>query len=132
MTTEAFDRVHLDGTGFDRITEEEVVSVVREAINAGRGGRILTPNVDILRQAQARSDLRAHLDDADLVVADGMPATSIYVARDHRLDRRNTARLADRPEVTVHLQPGADHLVVKQMRADGTLEALVAGSLAPR
>ena len=73
MTTEAFDRVHLDGTGFDRITEEEVVSVVREAINAGRGGRILTPNVDILRQAQARSDLRAHLDDADLVVADGMP-----------------------------------------------------------
>jgi N-acetylglucosaminyldiphosphoundecaprenol N-acetyl-beta-D-mannosaminyltransferase len=73
MTTEAFDRVHLDGTGFDRITEEEVVAVVREAINAGRGGRILTPNVDILRRAQADSDVRAYLDDADLVVADGMP-----------------------------------------------------------
>lgn len=73
MTIEAFDRVHLDGTGFDRITEEEVVVVVREAINAGRGGRILTPNVDILRQAQVDSDVRAYLDDADLVVADGMP-----------------------------------------------------------
>lgn len=73
MTIEAFDRVHLDGTGFDPITEEEVVSVVREAIDTGRGGRILTPNVDILRQAQVDSDVRAYLDDADLVVADGMP-----------------------------------------------------------
>lgn len=73
MTIEAFDRVHLDGTGFDRITEEEVVAVVREAMNAGRGGRILTPNVDILRQAQVDGRVRAYLDDADLVVADGMP-----------------------------------------------------------
>jgi N-acetylglucosaminyldiphosphoundecaprenol N-acetyl-beta-D-mannosaminyltransferase len=73
MTIEAFDRVHLDGTGFDRITEEEVVAVVREAIDAGRGGRILTPNVDVLRQAQVDSTVRAYLDDADLVVADGMP-----------------------------------------------------------
>ena len=73
MTIEAFDRVHLDGTGFDRITEEEVVAVVREAIDAGRGGRILTPNVDILRQAQVDSAVRGYLDDADLVVADGMP-----------------------------------------------------------
>ncbi|MFI7546412.1 WecB/TagA/CpsF family glycosyltransferase [Actinoplanes sp. NPDC049599] len=73
MTIEAFDRVHLDGTGFDRITEEEVVALVREAIDAGRGGRILTPNVDILRQAQVNRAVRAYLDDADLVVADGMP-----------------------------------------------------------
>jgi N-acetylglucosaminyldiphosphoundecaprenol N-acetyl-beta-D-mannosaminyltransferase len=73
VTTEAFDRVHLDGTGLDRITEQEVVAVVREALNAGRGGRILTPNVDVLRQAQVHSDVRAYLDDADLVVADGMP-----------------------------------------------------------
>ncbi|GAA3336909.1 WecB/TagA/CpsF family glycosyltransferase [Amorphoplanes nipponensis] len=73
MTIEAFDRVHLDGTGFDRITEAEVVAVVREAIAVGRGGRILTPNVDILRQAQDDEAVRAYLDDADLVVADGMP-----------------------------------------------------------
>ena len=73
MTIEAFDRVHLDGTGFDRITESEVVAVVREAINAGRGGRIVTPNIDILRQAQHNQRVRAYLDDADLIVADGMP-----------------------------------------------------------
>jgi N-acetylglucosaminyldiphosphoundecaprenol N-acetyl-beta-D-mannosaminyltransferase len=73
VTIEAFDRVHLDGTGFDRITEGEVVAVVREAIAAGRGGRIVTPNIDILRQAQVNRRVRAYLDDADLIVADGMP-----------------------------------------------------------
>jgi len=73
VTTEAFDRVQLDGTGIDRITEEEVVAVVREALAAGRGGRILTPNIDILRRAQAEPEVRRHLDDADLIVADGMP-----------------------------------------------------------
>jgi N-acetylglucosaminyldiphosphoundecaprenol N-acetyl-beta-D-mannosaminyltransferase len=73
LTIEAFDRVHLDGTGFDRITESEVVAVVREAVAAGRGGRIITPNIDILRQAQVNERVRAYLDDADLIVADGMP-----------------------------------------------------------
>lgn len=73
MSVEAFSRVDLDGTGFDRITEDEVVAVVRDAIAAGRGGRIMTPNIDILRQAQVDAGVRAYLDDADLVVADGMP-----------------------------------------------------------
>jgi N-acetylglucosaminyldiphosphoundecaprenol N-acetyl-beta-D-mannosaminyltransferase len=73
VVVEAFDRVDLDGTGVDRITEGEVVDVVRDAIAAGRGGRIVTPNVDILRQAQVDPAVRAYLDDADLVLADGMP-----------------------------------------------------------
>ncbi|GIE28778.1 hypothetical protein Ait01nite_018230 [Actinoplanes italicus] len=73
MTIEAFDRVDLDGTGIDRITEDEVVAVVRESLAYGRGGRIITPNVDILRRASADPSVRRHLDDADLIVADGMP-----------------------------------------------------------
>ncbi|GAB1689420.1 WecB/TagA/CpsF family glycosyltransferase [Krasilnikovia sp. M28-CT-15] len=73
MTTEAFERVYLDGTGFDRITEAEVVAVVRDALACGHGGRIITPNIDILRAARANPGLRAFVDDADLVVADGMP-----------------------------------------------------------
>jgi N-acetylglucosaminyldiphosphoundecaprenol N-acetyl-beta-D-mannosaminyltransferase len=73
LTIEAFDRVHLNGTGFDRITESEVVAVVREALACGRGGRIITPNIDILRRAQVSPRVRRFLDDADLVVADGMP-----------------------------------------------------------
>jgi N-acetylglucosaminyldiphosphoundecaprenol N-acetyl-beta-D-mannosaminyltransferase len=73
LTTEALNRVDLDGTGFDRLTEAEVVAIVRDAIARGRGGRIMTPNIDILRQAQVDAGVRAYLDDADLVVADGMP-----------------------------------------------------------
>lgn len=73
MATETFDRVELDGTGFDRITEDEVVAVVRDALAGGRGGRIITPNIDILRQAQVNPRVRRYLDDADLIVADGMP-----------------------------------------------------------
>jgi N-acetylglucosaminyldiphosphoundecaprenol N-acetyl-beta-D-mannosaminyltransferase len=73
VAIEAFERVHLDGTGIDRITEDEVVAVVRESLAHGRGGRIITPNVDILRRAAADPGVRRHLDDADLIVADGMP-----------------------------------------------------------
>jgi N-acetylglucosaminyldiphosphoundecaprenol N-acetyl-beta-D-mannosaminyltransferase len=73
VTIEAFDRVQLDGTGIDRITEAEVVAVVRAALADGRGGRIITPNIDILRRAQAEPEARRHLADADLIVADGMP-----------------------------------------------------------
>ena len=73
MSIKAFDRVELDGTGIDRITEAEVVAVVREALADGRGGHIVTPNVDILRRAQTDREAREHLDAADLIVADGMP-----------------------------------------------------------
>jgi N-acetylglucosaminyldiphosphoundecaprenol N-acetyl-beta-D-mannosaminyltransferase len=73
LSIEAFSRVDLDGTGFDRLTEDEVVTIVRDAIASGEGGRIMTPNIDILRQAQVDAGVRAYLDDADLVVADGMP-----------------------------------------------------------
>ena len=73
MVIEAFDRVELDGTGIDRITEAEVVAVVRDALAHGRGGRILTPNIDILRRAQRDEETRRFLADADLIVADGMP-----------------------------------------------------------
>ena len=65
MPIEAFERVDLDGTGIDRITEAEVVAVVRDALTHGRGGRIITPNIDILRRAQTDREAREHLDDAD-------------------------------------------------------------------
>src|SRR2546429_8913198 len=60
--------VELAGVGFDAVTEAEAVARVRAALSRGEGGRILTPNVDILRQRPA-----AYAADASLVVADGMP-----------------------------------------------------------
>src|SRR2546423_127315 len=60
--------VELAGVAFHALTEEETVDRVRGALAQGAGGRILTPNVDILRQ-----DPAPYAADASLVVADGMP-----------------------------------------------------------
>src|SRR2546430_15081300 len=60
--------VELAGVGFHAVTEAEAVTRVRAALDRGEGGRILTPNVDILRQRPT-----AYAADATLVVADGMP-----------------------------------------------------------
>jgi len=68
-----FARVALDGAAVHAITEDRVVRVVRRALARGHGGRILTPNVDIIRQARHDPEVREFLDDATLVVADGMP-----------------------------------------------------------
>src|SRR5947207_340276 len=52
--------VELAGVAFHPLTEADAVARVRAGLARGEGGRILTPNVDILRHAT-------------LVVADGMP-----------------------------------------------------------
>lgn len=46
--------------------------VLRE-LAAGRGGRIITPNVDILRRVRSEAESRGHLEAATVVVADGKP-----------------------------------------------------------
>lgn len=68
-----FERVALGGCGVDVCTEDQVVTEVRRALDQGTGGRIITPNVDILRQARRDEQVRGYLADATLVVADGMP-----------------------------------------------------------
>lgn len=72
-------RVNVGGIRFDALTSGQVVDLVGEAWLAGRGGRIVTPNVDIVRQARRRPEARAHVRAADLVVADGAPL--IWAAR---------------------------------------------------
>jgi N-acetylglucosaminyldiphosphoundecaprenol N-acetyl-beta-D-mannosaminyltransferase len=67
------------GLGIDPLTEAEVVAYVRRALDAGDGGWIVTPNVDILRMATVDPLLCKELNDADLVVADGAPL--VWAAR---------------------------------------------------
>ncbi|MCW6005518.1 WecB/TagA/CpsF family glycosyltransferase [Micromonospora sp. CPCC 205371] len=67
------ERIVLDGIEIDALTEDEVVARVREALDRGEGGRIVTPNVDILRRAGTDPEVRDYLDDATVVVADGAP-----------------------------------------------------------
>lgn len=69
----AFARVAVGGGSFHACTESQVVEAVREALAGGVGGRIITPNVDILRRARRDPEVRAYLADASFVVADGMP-----------------------------------------------------------
>ncbi|MGI8879701.1 MAG: WecB/TagA/CpsF family glycosyltransferase [Jatrophihabitans sp.] len=65
------------GLHFSSVTEVEVVDWVFRRLSTGdesaRGGWILTPNVDILRRIVHDKDVRALVDGADVVVADGMP-----------------------------------------------------------
>jgi len=79
MLKQSWRRIPLCGLGIDPLTETEVVTFVCRALDAGAGGRIVTPNVDILRQAAADPALRDELAEADLVVADGAPL--VWAAR---------------------------------------------------
>ncbi|MEV0614927.1 WecB/TagA/CpsF family glycosyltransferase [Nonomuraea sp. NPDC050404] len=72
-------RVRVGGVEVDALTEGEVVRRVAAAMEAGEGGRIVTPNVDICRAAASDPALRELVCSADLVVADGMPL--VWAAR---------------------------------------------------
>lgn len=64
--------VAVDGVAFDALTAQGVVNVVQDGWNAGRGGLIVTPNVDILRQLR-RDNAYDITQAAEIVTADGMP-----------------------------------------------------------
>lgn len=63
----------------DALTEHEVIETVRAAWAAGRGGSIITVNVDVARAITRQPTLAAHLAAGSLVVADGMPI--VWAAR---------------------------------------------------
>ncbi|MFG1703838.1 WecB/TagA/CpsF family glycosyltransferase [Nonomuraea sp. M3C6] len=72
-------RVRVGGIGVDALTEDEVVRRVAAELEAGRGGRIVTPNIDICRAAATDPALKELVCSAELVVADGMPL--VWAAR---------------------------------------------------
>jgi uncharacterized RDD family membrane protein YckC len=67
------------GVVFDAFTENHVVSRVRESLDRGIGGRILTPNVDIVRQVRQSAFAADVVAASSIVVADGMPL--VWAAR---------------------------------------------------
>ena len=81
------DRVDVDGIGFDAVDERQVVSAVLAGLDGGRGGIVLTPNVDILRTLR-QPDRRDLADSASLVVADGAPIVWASRLRGHPLPAR--------------------------------------------
>lgn len=65
--------VHLLGVPVDALTLDQAADrIVREAA-AGRGGWVVTPNLDILRRATRDASFRALYDATTMRLADGMP-----------------------------------------------------------
>lgn len=69
----ARDRIELLGMRIDRVTEPEAVEIIVGRAEAGRGGWVITPNLDHLRVFQRSAETRTFCEQADVVVADGMP-----------------------------------------------------------
>jgi N-acetylglucosaminyldiphosphoundecaprenol N-acetyl-beta-D-mannosaminyltransferase len=66
-------RVRLLGLEIDRVTEGGAIATILAGLEAGRGGAVATPNLDHLQQLSRRPELSELFEQADLVVADGMP-----------------------------------------------------------
>jgi N-acetylglucosaminyldiphosphoundecaprenol N-acetyl-beta-D-mannosaminyltransferase len=58
---------------FDLLSEAEVIHHVITESRAGHGGSVVTPNVDILRQARRSPEARTLAQQASVTVPDGMP-----------------------------------------------------------
>lgn len=73
LRTRTAPRVDLMGLRIDAVTEQEAIDQILEGVEAGRGGWVVTPNTDVLRQVRSDVAVARLVDQADLVVADGMP-----------------------------------------------------------
>jgi N-acetylglucosaminyldiphosphoundecaprenol N-acetyl-beta-D-mannosaminyltransferase len=123
----------VDGIAFDAVTEDEVIAHVLSELEAGRGGYMVTPNVDILRQLR-RSQNRHLADRADLVLADGMPVVWASRLLRRPLPARvpgsslvfSLARAAAAQERRVFLLGGAENAAeraAQRLEGDGVLVA---------
>jgi N-acetylglucosaminyldiphosphoundecaprenol N-acetyl-beta-D-mannosaminyltransferase len=65
--------IELYNVKLHRITEKACVRFILDEISAGRGGVVVTPNLDHLRRCVRDMHFGALVAEADVVVADGMP-----------------------------------------------------------
>jgi N-acetylglucosaminyldiphosphoundecaprenol N-acetyl-beta-D-mannosaminyltransferase len=65
--------VKLHGISLHCISEQHCIEHILGELAAGRGGVVITPNVDHLRRCASDLSFSALVAEADLVVADGMP-----------------------------------------------------------
>jgi N-acetylglucosaminyldiphosphoundecaprenol N-acetyl-beta-D-mannosaminyltransferase len=73
MVASSRSRVDLMGIEVDNVSAQDVVDCLIGTLGRGQGGWIATPNVDILRQAVANPELAEMVEQADLIIPDGMP-----------------------------------------------------------
>lgn len=78
-----FGRIHADHVTFD-----EAVNRVEQMVRAGRGGYILTPNVDHVVLAETDDALCRAYAEADLALVDGMPLLWLSRSLGHPLPEK--------------------------------------------
>lgn len=72
-------RFPLAGLNFHRLSEDQVVARIVGDLEEGKGGLVVTANIDICRQASRDPAARDLISGASLVLADGMPL--VWAAR---------------------------------------------------
>lgn len=68
----ALPEVELKGVGIHAVSEAETVDYILTELEHGRGGWVVTPNLDHLRRAAREPEFRRMYEEADLRVTDGM------------------------------------------------------------
>ena len=66
-------RISLLGMPVDAVSEPQAVGAIVAALDAGRGGTVITPHLEILRRYVQDPSVRGHFGTAGLIVADGQP-----------------------------------------------------------
>jgi N-acetylglucosaminyldiphosphoundecaprenol N-acetyl-beta-D-mannosaminyltransferase len=66
-------RIRLMGMPIDAVTDAQAIAFILSRLAQGRGGWVITPNLDHLRRYDREPELRGMYEEADLVLADGMP-----------------------------------------------------------
>jgi N-acetylglucosaminyldiphosphoundecaprenol N-acetyl-beta-D-mannosaminyltransferase len=139
-------RVDLMGLPLDQLTESDAIESVLEAVHAGRGGCLFTPNLHHMRAFTSGADgavyaRSAALPGARIVVADGMPLIWASRLRGTPLPERvagsnliwSLTEAAARKGASIFLlggNPGAAEACAQRMRADYP-DVRIAGLMAP-
>jgi N-acetylglucosaminyldiphosphoundecaprenol N-acetyl-beta-D-mannosaminyltransferase len=74
-----FSSINLHGLNLHVVTEKQAINHVLDQLDAGEGGVVVTPNLDHLYRYVRDLSFSALVNDADLVLADGMPL--VWAAR---------------------------------------------------
>lgn len=65
--------VNIHGVDLHAVTARQAIDFILDELDAGRGGSVVTPNLDHIRRVHDDLHFGALVAEADLVVADGMP-----------------------------------------------------------
>jgi N-acetylglucosaminyldiphosphoundecaprenol N-acetyl-beta-D-mannosaminyltransferase len=66
-------QIELHGVRLTAVTEAQCIAHILDSLAIGRGGWVVTPNLDILRRLVRDDSFRRLTEEATLMVADGMP-----------------------------------------------------------